>query len=103
MHIKESYAVRDGRFANNGWLQELPHPVSKIVWDNYAAISPKTANDLGLQSNDLVEISTGKTSLKFQFSFNRVHQIIQLQLKLVMEERMAEQLGPVLVLMQILF
>ncbi len=64
LHIKESYAVRDGRFANNGWLQELPHPVSKIVWDNYAAISPKTANDLGLNSNDLVEISTGQNSLQ---------------------------------------
>jgi anaerobic selenocysteine-containing dehydrogenase len=64
LHIKESYAVRDGRFANNGWLQELPHPVSKIVWDNYAAISTKTANELGLNSNDLVEISTGKTSLQ---------------------------------------
>ena len=64
LHIKESYAVRDGRFANNGWLQELPHPVSKIVWDNYAAISPKTANDLGLKSNDVVEISTGNNSLQ---------------------------------------
>lgn len=64
LHIKESYAVRDGRFANNGWLQELPHPVSKIVWDNYAAVSPRTANDLGLKSNDLVEISTGSNSLK---------------------------------------
>lgn len=64
LHIKESYAVRDGRFANNGWLQELPHPVSKIVWDNYAAISPKTADELGLKSNDLVEITIGKTSLK---------------------------------------
>jgi molybdopterin-containing oxidoreductase family iron-sulfur binding subunit len=64
LHIKESYAVRDGRFANNGWLQELPHPVSKVVWDNYAAISTKTANDLGLKSNDLVEISNGKNSLK---------------------------------------
>lgn len=64
LHIKESYAVRDGRFANNGWLQELPHPVSKVVWDNYAAISPKTANDFGLRSNDLVEISTGNNSLQ---------------------------------------
>jgi molybdopterin-containing oxidoreductase family iron-sulfur binding subunit len=64
LHIKESYAVRDGRFANNGWLQELPHPVSKVVWDNYAAVSPKTASDLGLKSNDLVEISIGNNSLK---------------------------------------
>ena len=60
LFIKESYAVGDGRFANNGWLQELPHPVSKIVWDNYAAISPKSANQLGLKTNDIVELSTGE-------------------------------------------
>jgi len=60
LFIKESYSVGDGRFANNGWLQELPHPVSKVVWDNYAAISPKTADQLGLKNNDLVEISTGE-------------------------------------------
>jgi len=63
LHIKESYAVRDGRFANNGWLQELPNPVSKVVWDNYAAISPKTADDLDLKNNDLVKISAGNNSL----------------------------------------
>lgn len=63
LQIRESYAVSDGRFANNGWLQELPHPVSKIVWDNYASISPKTASELGLRSNDLIELSTGNNSL----------------------------------------
>ena len=60
LFIKESYNVGDGRFANNGWLQELPHPVSKVVWDNYAAISPKTASQLGLSTNDIVELSTGE-------------------------------------------
>jgi len=60
LFVKESYSIRDGRFANNGWLQEIPHPVSKVVWDNYAAISPKTADQLGLKNNDLVEISTGE-------------------------------------------
>ncbi|MBT8380204.1 MAG: TAT-variant-translocated molybdopterin oxidoreductase [Ignavibacteria bacterium] len=64
LQLKESYAVRDGRFANNGWLQELPHPVSKIVWDNYAAISPTSANELGLNSNDLIEVTNGNSSLK---------------------------------------
>lgn len=63
LHIKESYSLRDGRFANNGWLQELPHPVSKITWDNYAAISPVSAKELGLKNNDLIEIKTDYKSL----------------------------------------
>ena len=40
--------VDDGRHNNNGWLQELPDPVTKLTWDNAVLISPKTAKDLGL-------------------------------------------------------
>src|SRR5439155_9245549 len=40
--------VFDGRFANNGWLQELPKPLTKLTWDNVALISPATAVRLGL-------------------------------------------------------
>lgn len=62
--LKESYASGDGRFANNGWMQELPHPVSKITWDNYAAVSTETAKELGIESNDLIEISVGNQKLE---------------------------------------
>ncbi len=57
LHLTNSYYVRDGRFANNGWLQELPHPITKIAWDNYAAISPSTAKKIGVENNDLVEVN----------------------------------------------
>jgi MoCo/4Fe-4S cofactor protein with predicted Tat translocation signal len=40
--------IYDGCFANNGWLQELPKPITKLTWDNAALMSPATANELGV-------------------------------------------------------
>ncbi len=49
--------IYDGRFANNGWLQELPKPITKITWDNAAILSPATAHRLGVETGDLVRLS----------------------------------------------
>lgn len=54
--LSGSYFIGDGRFANNGWLQELPHPITKVTWDNYAAVSPATAKELNVTHNDLVTL-----------------------------------------------
>ena len=55
-------SVWDGRFANNGWLQELPKPLSKQVWGNAALIGPETADRMQLRTGDVVEItSTGRS------------------------------------------
>jgi molybdopterin-containing oxidoreductase family iron-sulfur binding subunit len=46
--------IHDGRFANNGWLQELPKPITKLVWDNALLLAPETARQLGVASGDVV-------------------------------------------------
>jgi MoCo/4Fe-4S cofactor protein with predicted Tat translocation signal len=48
--------IWDGRFANNGWLQELPKPLTKLTWDAVAMFSPKTAERLGVNSEDAIEL-----------------------------------------------
>ncbi len=51
--------VVDGRFANNGWLQELPDAVTKITWDNALLMSPATARALGVADGDVVGVGAG--------------------------------------------
>jgi Fe-S-cluster-containing dehydrogenase component len=55
--------VGDGRFANNGWLQELPKPLCKLTWDNAVLLSVATAKSLGVNNDDLVALSAGGQTL----------------------------------------
>jgi molybdopterin-containing oxidoreductase family iron-sulfur binding subunit len=56
IHFAPDPAVYDGRFANVGWLQEMPKPLTKLTWDNAAMVAPHTAERLGLAPGDVVEI-----------------------------------------------
>jgi molybdopterin-containing oxidoreductase family iron-sulfur binding subunit len=53
-------SIYDGRFANNGWLQELPKPLTKVTWDNVALVSPNTAKKLGLATQNYEERDHGR-------------------------------------------
>ncbi|WP_323991695.1 4Fe-4S dicluster domain-containing protein [Nguyenibacter sp. L1] len=54
----------DGRFANNPWLQELPRPATRLVWDNPLLIAPATARALGLVNGAEVEIAAGGRTMR---------------------------------------
>lgn len=62
--LYEKVSIGSGSMANNPWLQEMPDPVTKACWDNYATLSQKTANDMGLAQNDLVTVSANGKSVE---------------------------------------
>lgn len=59
-----SLAMKDGEQANSSLLQELPDPISKVTWDNYLAISPMAATELGLATNDMVKVTANGKSVE---------------------------------------
>jgi len=52
----ETIALGEGRQANNPWLQELPDPITRICWDNYASVSPSLAKEYNLNDNDVINL-----------------------------------------------
>ncbi|MDQ0637367.1 MoCo/4Fe-4S cofactor protein with predicted Tat translocation signal [Pedobacter sp. W3I1] len=56
LQVYESIPMRDGKNANNAFLQELPDPVSKVTWDNYVALAPKFAEKLKVKEFDVVTV-----------------------------------------------
>jgi len=56
--------IYDGRWSNVGWLQELPKPVTSLSWDNAAIMSGSTLTKLGLEEDDIVELTVGNGKVK---------------------------------------
>jgi MoCo/4Fe-4S cofactor protein with predicted Tat translocation signal len=57
LNIRRDPTIYDGQFSNNGWLQELPKPMTKLTWDNAILIGPKMAERLQIKVEDVVELS----------------------------------------------
>jgi MoCo/4Fe-4S cofactor protein with predicted Tat translocation signal len=56
LNIRRDPTIYDGQSSNNGWLQELPKPMTKLTWDNAVLIGPKMAERLNVKTCDLVEL-----------------------------------------------
>jgi molybdopterin-containing oxidoreductase family iron-sulfur binding subunit len=56
VNFRPDPSLWDGRFANNGWLQECPRPISKLTWDNAVLVSPALAQRHRLSTEDVVEL-----------------------------------------------
>ena len=57
VNFRTDPTIYDGRFANNGWLQELPKPITKLTWDNAAIVSPGDAHRLGVESGGMLRLT----------------------------------------------
>src|SRR5690606_6212140 len=62
--IRPDPSVKDGQFANNAWLQELPKPFSKVTWDNAVYMSMATAQKLKVKSEDVVNVEANGVTVK---------------------------------------
>ncbi len=62
--LYQKVSMRDGRYANSPWLQELPDPITKITWDNYASVSPGYAATAGFEEGRVVRITKGAASIE---------------------------------------
>ena len=61
----ETIALGNGQHTNNPWMMEMPDPISKVCWDNFAAISPKMASTLGVVTGDMIKLADGLELVAF--------------------------------------
>ena len=61
----ETIALGNGLHTNNPWMMEMPDPISKVCWDNFAAISPKMAQSLGVVTGDMLKLAEGLELVAF--------------------------------------
>ena len=61
--FRRDYKLDDGSYNNNGWMQELPDPVTKVTWDNVISVSRKTAGELSVANDDVVMLTLGGRSV----------------------------------------
>jgi MoCo/4Fe-4S cofactor protein with predicted Tat translocation signal len=61
--FRQDPSAYDGRFANNGWLQELPRPWTRLVWDNAVLVSPSLAEKMSYSNGDIVSIGVGELTV----------------------------------------
>ncbi|PKO17070.1 molybdopterin oxidoreductase [candidate division BRC1 bacterium HGW-BRC1-1] len=86
-------AVYDGRFANNGWMQELPRPGSTLTWDNAAEFSPKTAEGMGVKEGDVVSLDVGGRTVELPAMLTPGHAPDSVTVRLGFGRRRAGQVG----------
>jgi MoCo/4Fe-4S cofactor protein with predicted Tat translocation signal len=73
------YSLDDGRFNNNGWLQELPDPVTKVTWDNVLSLSYNTAQELGVAYTDMEDMSLKVPSVKIELAGRTIEAPVWIQ------------------------
>ncbi len=64
LSLNEKTGIGNGNQANNPWLQELPDPISRICWDNYATVSPRYAKELGVEQGNVISISANGVTIE---------------------------------------
>jgi molybdopterin-containing oxidoreductase family iron-sulfur binding subunit len=62
--VRPDPTVGDGRYANNGWLQEAPKPFLTLTWENAAILAPATASRIGLSTGDVVRVARGAAAVE---------------------------------------